>query len=159
MRPTFLLLLLSLVTTAAAAEEAPQAIEDYEARLEEISREIEEIRTEMERLVEDVVYRETARVFIFVEGPTETLVAGGITLRVDEKTVFSRQFTSSELEFAERGLPIEVADLRLSAGEHRVELLLPGMEGTEASTLSAPRGGIASWVARFGDMGTEWRTE
>ena len=78
---------------------------------------------------------------------------------VDGKTVFSRPFTPAELDVLKRGLPLELAELRIAAGEHRVALFLPGSVSPEPQVFSVARGGLASWVASVSGAEIQWRVE
>jgi hypothetical protein len=132
---------------------------DFEARLEEIAREIVEIRRELEAIVNDVAGGDLAKAFVFLEIPSNGLEMKGATVVVDGKTVFSRPFTPAELDVLNRGLPLELAELRVAAGEHRVALFQPGSDSPEPAVFSVARGGLAAWVGSVSDAGIQWRVE
>ncbi len=131
------------------------AVEDYERRLQEIAAEVVELRRDLEGVVRDVVDVELGRVFVFVEGPLEAWEAQGLTVTVDGAPVFSRSLVESEREVLRRGLPLELLDLRLAPGEHRVAVGAPGGE----ATFPVERGTTASWIAAPGEAGPQWRAE
>lgn len=138
---------------------APQALSDYEARLEEIAHEVTAIRAELETLVAEVVEGESGRAFVFLERPGAEWKRAGVTLTLNGQRVFSRPFTPAELDVLERGLPLELGEWRLLAGEHQLALGRLGQEAPEAATLTLSRGAIAAWVAVPGEAGVEWRAE
>jgi len=150
-------LLLAAAVPAAAAP--PDAVADYEARLEEISKEVVAIRQELETLVAEVVEGESGRVLVFLERPGPEWKAKGGTLVLDGKRVFSRAFTPAELDVLERGLPLELGEWRLLAGDHRVALGVLGQDLSVESTLSVSRGVNTAWVATPTPDGTAWRAE
>lgn len=155
----FLFLGLAVACPSVAAEAPAGTVRDYEVRLEEISKEVQDIRRELEGLVQAVVEGETGRLFVFLEGVTPELRERGASLTVDGKTVFSRPFNPSELDVLARGLPLELAELRVSAGEHRVKLGSLGGAEPETDVVRVARGAVSSWVAKPGPKGMEWRVE
>lgn len=138
---------------------APGAVRDYDARLEEIAREVQQIRQELDLLVQDVVEGETGRVLLFLEGPAQDMRDKGVSLSFDGKTVVSRPLSPAELDVLGRGLPLELAELRVTAGDHRVELSPLGGQPGASHTVQAERGKVVSWVAKVGAAGVEWRAE
>lgn len=138
---------------------APEALSDYEARLEEIAREVAAIRAELEALVAEVVEGESGRAIVFLERPGAEWKRGGVTLVLNGQRVFSRPFTPAELDVLERGLPLELGQWRLPAGEHRLALGRLGQDVPEAVALTLSRGATAAWVAVPGDSGVAWRAE
>lgn len=154
-------LLLAALWAAASAGSARAAdpVTDYEARLEEIAREVLAIRQELESLVAEVVEGETAGVRLFLERPRPEWRKSGVRLLLDGKTVFSRPFSAAEQDVLEKGLPLELAQARLPAGDHEVALGGLGEEAPSAARLKAERGGIHAWVAGAGEKGVEWRVE
>lgn len=151
----------ALVCSSAFGAEpsTPDAVRDYDTRLEEIAREVQEIRRELEGLVQDVVEGETGRVLLFLEGPAQAIRDKGVSLTFDGKTVVSRPLSPAELDVLTRGLPLELAELRVQAGDHRVTLAPLGTPPGEPGTVRAERGKIASWLAKVGEAGVEWRVE
>jgi hypothetical protein len=127
--------------------------------LEEISKEIMEIRRELEALVTEVAGGEMGKVFVFLGSPVAEWETKGVKVVVDGKTVFSRPFTEAELDVLQRGLPLELVELRLPAGEHRVALARLGADLPEPEVFAVPRGGLTSWVADVSDAGVTWRAE
>ncbi len=152
-------LVLLAAAAAPAAEGPPSAVADYEARLEEISKEVSAIRRELETLVAEVVEGEAGRVLVFLERPGPEWKQKGATLLLDGKRVFSRTFTPAELDVLERGLPLELGEWRLLAGDHRVALGMLGLEPPEGATLAVSRGVNSAWVATPGPDGVAWRVE
>lgn len=141
------------------AEDAVRAVQDYEERLGSIAAELQDIRRELDALAEEVVAPDLGRVFVFLQGPAPSWEAIGVSLAVDGKRVLSRRFSPAELDVLRRGLPLELADLHLEAGEHRVALSGLGETPPEPASLSAERGRLTSWVGRIGDTGVAWDTE
>lgn len=163
-RPTSAMLMLLLffglgAPGSGSAQGAPDALSDYEARLEQIAREVSAIRSELEALVAEVVEGESGRAFVFLERPGVEWKRAGVTLALNGQRVFSRPFTPAELDVLERGLPLELGEWRLLAGEHRLALGRLGQEAPEAATLTLSRGATAAWVAVPGETGVEWRAE
>ncbi len=138
---------------------AADPVTDYEGRLEEIAREVLTIRQELEALVAEVVEGETAGVRVFLENPKPEWRQSGVRLLLDGKTVFSRTFSAAEQDVLEKGLPLELAQARLPAGEHEVVLAGFGEETAASVRLSAERGGVHAWVAGAGEKGVQWRVE
>lgn len=145
--------------TALRAEVPESAVTDYEARLEQISKELLTIRRELETLVAEVVQQDLGRVFIFIKTPLPAWEEAGVAVAVDGKTVFSRTFTPAELDVLKRGLPLELADLRLPAGVHRVSLNVPGEPPSEPESLTVKRGSLTSLVAAGVESGVKWHIE
>jgi hypothetical protein len=143
----------------SSADRSESAVSDYEARLEEISKEILEIRRELEAIVTEVAGGEMGRVFVFLESAVAEWKIKGVTVAVDGKTVFSRAFTDAELDVLDRGLPLELIELRLPAGEHRVTIARLGDDLPEPEVFAVKRGDLNSWLADVGDAGVTWRAE
>ncbi len=141
------------------AEQGAGAVRDYEAQLEQVSKEIREIRRETESLVQELVEGETGRVFLFLEGPAAGIKEVGASVTVDGKAVLSRAFTAAEQDVLGRGLPLQLVDLRLPAGEHKVTLAPLGVAAGKPASLRAERGKVSSWVAKSAGAGLEWRAE
>lgn len=155
----FVAVWLASALPAFGAEAPAGTVRDYEVRLEEISKEVQDIRREIEKLVQEVVEGETGRLFLFLEGAPPEFREKGATLIVDGKTVFSRPFTPAELDVVAKGLPLELAELRVTAGEHRVVLRPLGGKEDEPEVIKVDRGKVSSWVAKPGPKGLEWRSE
>lgn len=147
------------VGPSLGADAPAGTVRDYEVRLEELSKEVQDIRREIEKLVQEVVEGETGRLFLFLEGATPEFREKGVSLSIDGKTVFARALTPAEIDVLGKGLPLELAELRVAGGEHRVALVPLGAGSEEAETLKTERGKVASWVARPGPKGLEWRSE
>ncbi|MBE0618486.1 MAG: hypothetical protein IH608_11255 [Proteobacteria bacterium] len=154
-----LALLFLAVVPVRAAESPSGAVADYEARLEEISKEVAAIRRELESLVAEVVEGEAGRAFVFLERPGAGWKQKGAVLTLDGKMVFSRPFTAAELDVLERGLPLELGEWRLPAGDHRVALGILGQEPQEEAVLGVSRGAHTAWVATPTEAGVAWRAE
>jgi len=145
---------------AVSAEEQEKSVVDYEVQLERISKEITEIRKEFEDLITEVAASESSRVFIFIERLPQAMLAKEITLTLDDKTIFSRALEPAELDVLEKGLPVQLADLRLPAGEHSVAIDVLGMEQTKDSQvfqLDAAK--FSYWAAKITETGVEWNVE
>ncbi len=153
------LLFAVLAVGPADVGRAADPVTDYEGRLEEIAREVLTIRQELEALVAEVVEGETASVRVFLENPKATWRQSGVRLVLDGKTVFSRTFSAAEQDVLEKGLPLELAQARLPAGDHEVALAGFGEEVPPAARLTAERGGVHAWVAGAGKEGVQWRVE
>jgi len=149
----------ALFAAPAGVGRAADPVTDYEARLEEIAREVLTIRQELEALVAEVVEGETASVRVFLENPKPEWRQSGVRLVLDGKTVFSRTFSAAEQDVLEKGLPLELAQARLPAGDHEVALAGFGEEVPPGARLTAERGGIHAWVAGAGKEGVRWRVE
>ena len=141
------------------SDEPAGAVADYETRLEEISREVVEIRRELEALVGEMARGELSRVFVFLEARDVGRVRGGVELRVDGKIVFSRPFSVAELDVLGRGMPLELADIWLSPGDHRAALVGAGEGGGESPVLVTGSGQVSSWILNLEATGVEWRFE
>ena len=155
----FLSVALACSCAFGAEPQPPGAVRDYDTRLEEIAREIQDIRREVEGLVQDVVEGETGRVLLFLEGPAQAIRDKGVSLTFDGKTVASRPLSPAELDVLARGLPLELAELRVQAGDHRVTLAPLGSSPGEPATVRAERGKVVSWMAKIEEAGVEWRSE
>lgn len=151
--------LLAGASAQAAETAAPGVVKDYEGRLEEIAREVQDIRRSLEELVQEVVEGEMGRLALFLDGPAQGFAEKGVSLAVDDQLVVSRPLAPAEIDVLGRGLPLELAELRVTAGEHRVSLGPLGAAPTEPATVTAVRGKVSSWVAKAGPSGLEWRAE
>lgn len=156
-------LLLAFLLGAGAAwgaePAAPGVVKDYEGRLEEIAREVQDIRRSLEELVAEVVEGEMGRLLLFLDGPAPAMAEKGVSLTVDDQTVVSRPLTPAEIDVLGRGLPLELAELRVKAGEHRVALAPLGAPPGEPGTVTAQRGKVSSWVGKLEAAGVAWRAE
>ena len=158
---TFCVLAGAAAFSAAAGEAAQgsEAADAYEARLDELSREVLQIRRELETILSGVVAPETGRILVLLENPPARWRVAGVSLAVDGKTVFSRPFTPAEVDVLERGLPLELVDLRLPTGERRVTLSQLGGSSAAPVTLVVPAGGPTSWIAQGDETAVRWRSE
>ncbi|GAB4271868.1 MAG: hypothetical protein Kow0092_26760 [Deferrisomatales bacterium] len=143
----------------AEPSQADRAVEDYETRLEALAKELEAIRTELGQLVDELVAEGAGTALLFLETPPPQWRETGVRVRVDGRTVFARAFTAAERDVLDRGLPLEVAELHLAAGDHRVEVAPLDGDAQAAAVLPLERAGLASWVARGGETGVVWRAE
>ncbi len=140
--------------------DAPRAVVDYDARLEQIAGELADLRRELEALVAEVAAGDLGRVLVFVDKPPPAWRDRGVRLAVDGATVVARPFTPAELDAFQRGLPVELLDAWLPAGDRKVAVGPLGDGGGRVeSTLPATRGQLRSWVAQGGTAGVEWRAE
>lgn len=143
----------------AGAAEGVGSLTDYDARLSEVAAEVRGLRREVEALVAELAARELGRVLVFLETPAPTWRDQGVKVEVDGRTVFARGFSPAEADVFQRGLPLEVADLWLPAGEHRVSVMPLGGGPAASRALTVERGKMVNWVARSGAAGAEWRAE
>jgi len=145
---------------AVSAEEQEKSVVDYEVQLERISKEITEIRKEFEDLITEVAASESSRIFIFIERLPQALLAKEITLVLDEKTIFSRALEPAELDVLEKGLPVQLADLRLPPGEHTVGINVLGMEQkTDGYVFQLDAAKFSYCAAKITETGVEWNIE
>lgn len=144
-------------SSALGAEPAGGAVRDYEGRLEEISKEVQDIRRELEQLVQEIVEGEMGRLVLFLEGPAPAFRDKGVALSVDGKDVLSRPLSPAEIDVLTRGLPLELAELRVPAGEHPVSLGPLTGQAPPLASVTAERGKVSSWIAKPGAEGVEWR--
>lgn len=160
-KPALVWLTIVLISFPAFASDGREgSVEQYEARLEKISREIAEIRQEFEDLITEVAAGETGRVFIFIEKLPQAFFRKVITLSIDDKKILFRNLAPAELDILEKGLPVQLADLRLPPGKHTVLLDVSGMEQPKAmQVLELGLGEPSWWVAAPSELGVEWRTE
>jgi hypothetical protein len=133
------------------------AVKEYEGRLEELSKEVQDIRRELEQLVQEVVEGEMGRLILFLEGPAPAFKDKGVELSVDGKPVASRPLSPAEIDVLTRGLPLELAELRVAAGDHQVSLGPLAGEPAPPVQVKAERGKVTSWIAKVGTAGMEWR--
>ena len=96
---------------------------------------------------------------LFLDGPAPAFKEKGVSLSVDGKVVVSRPLSAAEADVLTRGLPLELIELRVPAGEHTVSLAPLGGEPLAPAPLRAERGKVSSWVATAGAAGVEWRAE
>jgi len=148
----------TLLPVAGWAAEA-DVVTEYEARLEAIADEIRQIRQELEALVEDLAEPEVGRVFVFLATAPAQVRAQGVTVVVDERTVFARPFTPAEQDVLGRGLPLELVDLRLLEGDHSVALFALHGEPTEPARFAVRRGAQAAWIAQLSASGVTWQRD
>lgn len=159
-RRVALVVVLALATGAGWGAEAPRAVVDYDTRLEQIAKELLDLRRELEALVAELAAGDLGRVLIFVDKPPQEWRDKGIRLVVDGATLVSRTFTPAELDALQRGLPVELLDAWLPAGDRQVALEPQGNAGGGVeSSLPAERSRVKAWVAQGGTAGVEWRAE
>ena len=147
-----------LLGTPGLATEA-EVVTEYETRLEEIAAEILEIRRDLEALVEELAEPEVGRVFVFLAAAPAEIRNQGVLLTVDDRTVFSRPFTPAEQDVLDRGLPLELVELNLLAGDHAVAIQSLDGAPTEPAAFVVERGQLASWLALISASGVTWRRD
>lgn len=147
-----------LLTASALASEA-EVVTEYETRLEAIADEIQQIRRELEELVEELAEPEVGRVFVFLAVAPAEVRSRGVTVVVNDRTVFARPFTPAEQDVLDRGLPLELLDLRLLEGDHAVAIYALDGEPTAPATFAVQRGAQASWVAQLSASGVTWQRD
>lgn len=138
---------------------ADTAVRDYEEQIEKVAAEIDSIRRELETVTREMVEGETGRTIIFIKGKATDWNDRGIQVVLDGKTVFSRFLTPSELDAMSRGLPLELLEIRLQAGKHRVALSAMGQDKPKSMELTVKRAVINSWVAETDGGGIQWAAE
>lgn len=135
------------------------ALNRYEDRLETLGQEVLTIQRDLEALLADARREDSSRVLLFLESPPSPYLAAGVSVTVDGMTVFSRPFAPAELDVLDRGLPLELVDLTLPPGRHRVALIERGAASPEPTELSAEPGRLNSWVARGSQGRIRWHVE
>lgn len=160
--------LLALALTAvfqpvlAAEDDAAQtdkAVRDYEERIEKVAAEIENIKIDLDLLTREMVEGETARTLIFLKGKASDWNDRGVNVVVDGKTVFSRLLSPAELDAVSRGLPLELIDLRLNAGKHKVALSAMGEAKARNVELNVKRAAVNAWTAEVEGGMVQWTAE
>ncbi len=104
------------------ARKAEESVRNYEERIESLAKEVAQIRADLETLTREMLEGETGRVFVFMKARVSDWKDRGVALVIDGKTVFSRPLTTSELSVLGGDLPLEILDIRLTAGNHEVAL-------------------------------------
>ncbi len=141
------------------AEKAEKSVRDYEERIERIAGEVETIREELEALAREMVEGETGRVLIFMKGKASDWSDRGLSLALDGKVIFSRPLSTSELDVLSRGLALELFEVRLTSGEHAVNLYEMGTEAPEPVSMIVKRAAINAWTVNIQDENTEWTAQ
>jgi hypothetical protein len=148
-----------LLSTAPVLGAEAEVVTEYETRLEAIALEIQQIRRELEGLVEELAEPEVGRVFVFLAAAPAEVRSQGVTVVVDDRTVFARPFTPAEQDVLDRGLPLELVDLRLLGGDHAVAIYALDGDPTTPATFAVQRGTQVSWVAQISASGVTWQSE
>lgn len=156
------LLLLIGSAPAFAADDAAMAegaVRDYEDRIEKVAVEIDQVRRELETLTREMVEGETGRTLLFLKGKASDWSDRGVLVQVDGKTLFSRLLSPAELDAVSRGLPLELLDVRLVAGKHKVALTYMGDINPRSVELSVKRATQNTWVAEAEGQTVQWSAE
>lgn len=138
---------------------AEGAVRDYEDRVEKVANEIDQVRRELETLTREMVEGETGRTLIFLKGKASDWSDRGVAIMVDGKLVFSRLLSPAELDAVSRGLPLELIELRLVAGKHKVALSAMGEANARNVEMSVKRASLNSWVAEADGGTVQWTAE
>jgi hypothetical protein len=142
------------------AAKAEGAVRDYEERIEEVAKEIESIRRELESLTKEMVEGDIGQAIVFLKGKASDWSDRGVSVKVDGKVVFGRPLSSAELDVLARGLPLELVELRLAAGSHKVGLSALGdKREMTASELPVKRAVVNSWIADTEGGTVTWAAE
>ncbi len=149
---------IALLTVPALGSEV-EVVTEYETRLEVIAAEIQQIRRDLEDLVEELAEPEVGRVFVFLAAVPAEVRSRGVTVVVDDRTVFARPFTPAEQDVLDRGLPLELLDLRLLEGDHAVAIFPLDGDPTAPAVFAVQRGAQASWVAQISASGVTWQRD
>ncbi|MDF1551874.1 MAG: hypothetical protein P1P84_02375 [Deferrisomatales bacterium] len=147
------------LSMAPALGSEGEVVTEYESRLEAIAAEIQQIRRELEDLVEELAEPEVGRVFVFLGAAPAEVRSRGVTVVVDDRAVFARPFTPAEQDVLDRGLPLELLDLRLLEGDHAVAIFPLDGDPTAPASFPVQRGVQASWVAQISASGVTWQRD
>lgn len=155
--------LLSFTAPALAADSdavmAEGAVRDYEDRIEKVASEIDQVRRELESLTREMVEGETGRTLIFLKGKASDWSDRGVSIMLDGKLVFSRLLSPAELDAVSRGLPLELLEIRLVAGKHKVALSALGEADARNVEMSVKRATLNSWIAEAEGGSVQWSAE
>lgn len=138
---------------------AESAVRDYEDRVEKVANEIDQVRRELETLTREMVEGETGRTLIFLKGKASDWSDRGVAIMLDGKLVFSRLLSPAELDAVSRGLPLELIELRLVAGKHKVALSAMGEANARNVEMAVKRASLNSWVAEAEGGTVQWTAE
>lgn len=138
---------------------AESAVRDYEDRIEKVANEIDQIRRELDLLTREMVEGETGRALIFLKGKASDWSDRGVTITLDGKTVLSRLLSPAELDAVSRGLPLELLEVRLLAGKHKVALYPMGEGNPRTVDMQVKRAALTSWIAETDGNNIQWSAE
>ena len=159
-------LLVTLIGAPAAlraagddAAVAEGAVRDYEDRVEKVANEIDQVRKELDAVTREMVEGETGRTLVFLKGKASDWSDRGISITLDGKLVFSRLLSPAELDAVSRGLPLELLEVRLNAGKHKISLSPMGEANPRSVELSVKRATLNSWIAEAEGGTVQWAVE
>lgn len=138
---------------------AESAVRDYEDRIEKVANEIDQIRRELDLLTREMVEGETGRALIFLKGKATDWSDRGVTITLDGKTILSRLLSPAELDAVSRGLPLELVEVRLLAGKHKVALFPMGEGNPRTVEMQVKRAAFTSWIAETDGNNIQWSAE